>query len=904
MSQQNFFSNYDSINYLKQLREQLSTKEILYHIFQKTQMIFIFLIRKINFQLINNSNSNYLMLPRAIQLISIDENRQLKLEDEAAKRIQDFSEQCKNFAVVCVVGKYRTGKSYLINQVLLQQNKGFEVGSTINACTKGLWMWSELIYFESGRSKEPIPAILIDTEGIGSVEEEQNHDVKIFLLAMLMSSYFIYNSVGNIDDMALQNLGLIVNLTKMLQKADESVQKDLFDTFPSFLWILRDFTLRLEDEYGNKITPKEYLENALKPLKGFSEAVENKNKIRRHITQFFQERDCVTLVRPTQDEKDLQHLTTMPFNDLRSEFQEQVLALRKKFSFKVQNKQYKGRPTTPYSFVEMCRHFVKTINEGNLPVIESQWQMICKQEINRTLTGGIQIYSNLMKDLLKGKGLTSEQFDIEHTQFARRVKQYLENNCMDKDSEEFKTAKKLIRQQIDTLSQEAKRSLDQLHLVQLDKIRSQFISELDDDQFDNLNFLDRWEQAQKQIYNLGAKQLLVLEFTNNMQSTVFDILREQFKKLNNNLKNNQASSQQIEELLKENRQKLKQQEDVMFERISQIERERNQSKSELEQEKSKNIRLQQQLISSQSQIDGKVGEYMLKFKQIEKSYNDQLLEKDQNVLQIEQKLKTQQIENEKLKALQKQQEQLSQQEISNMRREIDRLKDEISDKCDIISKLKQSMQEDLSIQYSSHQPRRQKSELNPDFQYQKEFLEFQLVQCQQQLEEQKKLSSELLKGIQGPTDISQLTTNGNMLFFMTLVHQLIGTFIQMQKTTRDDSHYKKYSNILRGLQQYLDEDQVGLILSERQNTKNSETNNLEKTLSSSSPKHSKTSVSNSQNINPFRSPDNYGSKKMTIMQMFMQQKNQQKEQDKVKKSSQVENQFKNRNNLHVSRKIF
>lgn len=167
-------------------------------------------------------------------------------------------------------------------------------------------MWNDLIYFETGRSKEPIPAILIDTEGIGSLEEEQNHDVKIFLLAMLMSSYFIYNSVGTIDDMALQNLGLIVlilliqvNLTKMLQKTDESTQKDLFETFPSFLWILRDFTLRLEDEFGNKITPKEYLENALKPLKGFSETIENKNKIRRHITQFFSERDCMTLVRPT-----------------------------------------------------------------------------------------------------------------------------------------------------------------------------------------------------------------------------------------------------------------------------------------------------------------------------------------------------------------------------------------------------------------------------------------------------------------------------------------------------------------------------------------------------------------------------------------------------------------------------
>jgi hypothetical protein len=33
-------------------------------------------------------------------------------------------------------------------------------------------MWNDLIYFETGRAKEPIPAILIDTEGIGSLEEE------------------------------------------------------------------------------------------------------------------------------------------------------------------------------------------------------------------------------------------------------------------------------------------------------------------------------------------------------------------------------------------------------------------------------------------------------------------------------------------------------------------------------------------------------------------------------------------------------------------------------------------------------------------------------------------------------------------------------------------------------------
>lgn len=64
--------------------------------------------------------------------------KELRLEEEAIKIIQSFSEQCKNFSVVVVVGKYRTGKSYLINQVLLQQNQGFQVGSTVNACTKVL----------------------------------------------------------------------------------------------------------------------------------------------------------------------------------------------------------------------------------------------------------------------------------------------------------------------------------------------------------------------------------------------------------------------------------------------------------------------------------------------------------------------------------------------------------------------------------------------------------------------------------------------------------------------------------------------------------------------------------------------------------------------------------------------
>jgi len=46
-------------------------------------------------------------------------------------------------------------------------------------------------------------ALILDTEGFGGIDENSNHDSRIFLFSLLLSSYFIYNSVGNIDERAL-----------------------------------------------------------------------------------------------------------------------------------------------------------------------------------------------------------------------------------------------------------------------------------------------------------------------------------------------------------------------------------------------------------------------------------------------------------------------------------------------------------------------------------------------------------------------------------------------------------------------------------------------------------------------------------------------------------------------------
>jgi len=70
-----------------------------------------------------------------------------------------------------VAGLYRTGKSYLLNRMLLNKSSGFGVGPTVNPCTKGLWIWGSPI---KGQTQEGdlINIFIIDSEGIGALDED------------------------------------------------------------------------------------------------------------------------------------------------------------------------------------------------------------------------------------------------------------------------------------------------------------------------------------------------------------------------------------------------------------------------------------------------------------------------------------------------------------------------------------------------------------------------------------------------------------------------------------------------------------------------------------------------------------------------------------------------------------
>ena len=62
----------------------------------------------------------------------------------------------------------------------------------------------------------------MDTEGFGGIDEDANHDTRIFMFSILLSSYFIFNSQGTIDETALTSLSLILNLANEIKIKNDS----------------------------------------------------------------------------------------------------------------------------------------------------------------------------------------------------------------------------------------------------------------------------------------------------------------------------------------------------------------------------------------------------------------------------------------------------------------------------------------------------------------------------------------------------------------------------------------------------------------------------------------------------------------------------------------------------------
>nr|6K2D_A Chain A, Guanylate-binding protein 1 [Homo sapiens] len=322
-------------------------------------------------------------------------NGRLMANPEALKILSAITQP---MVVVAIVGLYRTGKSYLMNK-LAGKKKGFSLGSTVQSHTKGIWMWCVPHPKKPGHI-----LVLLDTEGLGDVEKGDNqNDSWIFALAVLLSSTFVYNSIGTINQQAMDQLYYVTELTHRIRSKsspDENENEvedsaDFVSFFPDFVWTLRDFSLDLEAD-GQPLTPDEYLTYSLKLKKGTSQKDETFNLPRLCIRKFFPKKKCFVFDRPVHRRK-LAQLEKLQDEELDPEFVQQVADFCSYIFSNSKTKTLSGGIQVNGPRLEsLVLTYVNAISSGDLPCMENAVLALAQIENSAAVQKAIAHYEQQM----------------------------------------------------------------------------------------------------------------------------------------------------------------------------------------------------------------------------------------------------------------------------------------------------------------------------------------------------------------------------------------------------------------------------------------------------------------------------------------------------------------------------
>jgi hypothetical protein len=152
-----------------------------------------------------------------------------------------------------------------------------------------------------------------------------------------------------------------------------------------------------------------------------------KNRVRAMINEFFPQRNCVALVRPLNDEGQVQNIRQMDPQKMRPEFLQCMKELSKGVLAQSCIKSVSGRHLNGAMLAELARCYVHAINTGSVPTIMSAWDSVIELQIKRSVECGKAVFAQnvakiksesqvLHTDVLKGqlrdaKHLAMQAFD-------------------------------------------------------------------------------------------------------------------------------------------------------------------------------------------------------------------------------------------------------------------------------------------------------------------------------------------------------------------------------------------------------------------------------------------------------------------------------------------------------------
>ena len=112
-------------------------------------------------------------------------NSQLAVQEEGLALLRGLKGA---IAPVVVIGPYRSGKSFTLNQLLgVSCGDGFGVGHTRDTQTKGIWIWSQPQEKEMPNGGGNVSVLFVDTEGFESNGRSNSYDDRVFAVSAILS---------------------------------------------------------------------------------------------------------------------------------------------------------------------------------------------------------------------------------------------------------------------------------------------------------------------------------------------------------------------------------------------------------------------------------------------------------------------------------------------------------------------------------------------------------------------------------------------------------------------------------------------------------------------------------------------------------------------------------------------
>ena len=188
--------------------------------------------------------SNFIEKP----ILLINSNFELTSEGETfLKSLSD-----KKISLISVIGPKSSGKSFLSNQLVGIYNNGFEIGSIQNtkeSCTKGVWVWGTPVSHNGG----DIFILILDVQGFQIEGEEQlKINQKIFNLINIISSTVIYNYKKDDESEETEEINstVIKNSVELFNKLIKDEKKILNEKNISEIYFLyRDYNIKDTNKY-------------------------------------------------------------------------------------------------------------------------------------------------------------------------------------------------------------------------------------------------------------------------------------------------------------------------------------------------------------------------------------------------------------------------------------------------------------------------------------------------------------------------------------------------------------------------------------------------------------------------------------------------------------------------------